>query len=79
MRPISLKRVLKEPLLHFLVVGFVLFAAVDFVSRDEQSGGVNRIVVDRDRLLTFMQYRSKVFDADRVPSVFSMAWGLPPY
>lgn len=65
MRPIFLKRVLKDPLLHFLVVGFVLFAAFELVSRDKQSGDVNRIIVDRDRLLAFMQYRSKVFDADR--------------
>ena len=59
------ERVLKEPLLHFLVVGFLLFVVFEFVSGGEKSDGLNRIVVDRDRLLTFMQYRSKISEADR--------------
>ncbi len=63
------KRLLKEPLLHFLGMGLVLFAAFGYMSKGEQSDALNRIVVDRDRLLTFMQYRSKTFEADRFESM----------
>ncbi len=59
------KRLLKEPLLLFLLMGLVLFLVFDLISKDEQSDALNRIVVDRDRLLTFMQYRSKTFNANR--------------
>ena len=47
-------------------MGLVLFLAFDLISKDEQSDALNRIVVDRDRLLTFMQFRSKIFEADRI-------------
>ena len=54
-----LRKLLKEPLVHFLVIGFGLFVVFGYVSKDQRSDPVNRIVVDRDRLLTFMGYRSK--------------------
>lgn len=60
-----LKRLLKEPLLHFLIAGLGLFFVFGLISNDEPTDEQNRIVVDRDRLLTFMQYRSKVFQPDR--------------
>lgn len=55
-----LKRVLKEPLVHFLAIGIGLFAFYGYVSKDQRSDPANHVVVDRDRLLTFMQYRSRV-------------------
>ncbi len=55
-----LKRLLREPLVHFLLIGFGLFAIYGYVSKDQRSDPANRVVVDRDRLLTFMQYRSRV-------------------
>lgn len=63
------ERLLKEPLLHFLVMGLVLFAAFRFVSNEEQSDALNRIVVDRDRLLTFMQNRARIFGAERFEEI----------
>ena len=59
------KRLVKEPLLHFILVGVLLFAAFHVVSKEEPVDSPNRIVVDRDALLTFMQYRSRVFDPGR--------------
>ena len=54
-----LRKLLREPLVHFLVIGFGLFAIFGYVSKDQRSDPANRIVVDRDRLLTFMGYRYK--------------------
>jgi hypothetical protein len=59
--PVILK-FLKDPLVHFLALGlglFVLYAAIN-----PDSGGTDdpkRIVVNREALLTFVQYRTKTF------------------
>lgn len=57
-----LLKFLKDPLAHFLALGlglFLLYAAIN------PGGGADddpkRIVVDRDALLTFVQYRTKTF------------------
>lgn len=60
-----LKRLLKEPLTHFLVIGFGLFILFGYTARDQGSDPANRIVVDRDRLLTYMSYRAKNLQAGR--------------
>lgn len=56
-----MKALLREPLLHFLLLAaglFVLYRGVHApADRDAQT-----IVVDRDHLLTFLQYRSRSFD-----------------
>lgn len=54
-----LKRILHEPLVHFLAIGLGLFAVFGYLSREGGSDPASRIVVDRERLLTFMGYRSK--------------------
>lgn len=61
-----LKRILKEPLLHFLVMGALLFGVFSYVSKEEPVDVSKRIVVDRERLLGHIRYRSKVLDAERV-------------
>jgi len=54
----------KQPLLHFLVLGALLFVVFEMTAgRGAESE--TTIVVDRDRLLEFMQFRSKSFDAER--------------
>lgn len=54
----AVKRFVRDPLAHFLVIGALLFAAYSvFHARDE-----DRITVSRENLLTFIQYRSKAFD-----------------
>jgi len=57
-----LKRFLKEPLLHFLAAGLGLFVLFGLVNQDDSNEDPNLIVVDRDALLTFTQYRIKAFN-----------------
>ena len=55
-------RTLKDPLLHFLALGFVLFALYGWVNpADDIADNPKHILVDRDKLLTFIQYRAKTF------------------
>lgn len=58
-------KLLRDPLLHFTLIGAALFGAYDLVGSPEQSQSANTIVVDRDALLTFIQYRSKAFQSER--------------
>ena len=55
-----LRRVLREPLLHFLVAGAAIYAAWSFWGPSETDS--RRIVVDRGALLRFMQYQSQAFE-----------------
>jgi len=57
-----LKRFLKEPLVHFLAAGLGLFVLFGLVNRDEGDADPNVVIVDRDSLLTFVQYRIKAFN-----------------
>ncbi|MFW2388713.1 MAG: peptidyl-prolyl cis-trans isomerase [Polyangiales bacterium] len=57
-----MKRFLKEPLVHFLAAGLGLFVLFGLVNRDEGDADPNVVVVDRDALLTFVQYRIKAFN-----------------
>lgn len=56
-----MRRLLKDPLAHFLAAGGLLFAVASAVRPAEPAE--NRIVVDRAALLSFIQYRSKAFEA----------------
>lgn len=60
-----LLKFLKDPLAHFLALGlglFLLYAAIN--PGGDATGDPKRIVVDRDGLLTFVQYRTKVFQPE---------------
>ncbi len=63
-------RFLRQPLLHFFIIGAVLFAIGGRQSgqSDTQSslsaGSQGPIVVDRARLLDYMQYQAKAFEPD---------------
>jgi hypothetical protein len=57
-----MKTLLKEPLLHFLLIGLALFAVYEFVATGSDTGNSKLIVVDRDALLTFVQFRSRAFE-----------------
>ena len=59
-----MKRLLKEPLVHFLAAGIGLFVLFGIVNRDEPETDPYVIVVDDDTLLTFVQYRLKAFNPD---------------
>ena len=56
-----MKKILKDPLVHFLALGLGLFVLFDLVASDEAAYDRKVINVDRDALLTFVQYRSRAF------------------
>ena len=55
-----MKKILTEPLLHFLLLGVGLFVLFEFVAGGEESYDENVIVVDKDTLLTFVQFRARI-------------------
>jgi hypothetical protein len=57
-----MKKLLKEPLLHFLLLGAGLFVLFDFVASEDAAYDENVIVVDRNTLLTFVQFRARAFE-----------------
>ncbi|GGO78953.1 hypothetical protein GCM10011348_12060 [Marinobacterium nitratireducens] len=57
-------KLIRDPLLHFVFVGAALFGAYERVGSPEDIASENVIVVDRDALLTFIQYRSKAFQPE---------------
>lgn len=63
---VKIKNIIKDPLTHFLAAGLALFLIFNLVAPDDSlETDPNTIVVDRDAILTFMQYRAKAFDPDR--------------
>ena len=61
-----MKYLVKQPLLHFLLIGFALFALFELTSAgDPAETDPKTVVVDRETLLQFMQFRSKAFDRKR--------------
>jgi len=59
-----LNRFLREPLVHFLAIGIGLFVLFGLVAPEESNLDSKTIVVDRDALLTFVQFRSKAFNPE---------------
>ncbi len=67
-----LKRIAKDPLSHFLVVGVLIFIVVGlFADRTQTPIDNNKIIVDQQSLLTYLQYRSKAFDPDTFNQVLA--------
>src|SRR5262245_30100130 len=56
----ALRRLLREPLVHFLVAGALLYGL--YAWRGGEDGSPHRIVVDRAALLQYLQYQSRAFD-----------------
>ena len=59
-----MKKLLKDPLLHFLGLGFGLYALLQLIGQPAE----NEIFVDREALLTFLQYQSVAFDREQFES-----------
>ena len=57
-----MKKILTEPLLHFMLLGVGLFVLYGFVAGDDAAYDERVIVVDRDNLLTFVQFRARAFE-----------------
>lgn len=58
------RRIFREPLVHFLLAGVVLYGAYALVADTDAVQDASRIVVDRRALLSFMQFRANAFDPD---------------
>ena len=56
--------ILKEPLVHFFLLGLLLFAVFEFKGAPTEIGS-EVIRIDRDVLINHMQYRSKSFDQEK--------------
>ena len=56
-----MKKVLRDPLVHFLALGLGLFLLFELLASDEAAYDSKVIDVDREALLTFVQYRSRAF------------------
>jgi parvulin-like peptidyl-prolyl isomerase len=53
----------RQPLIHFLILGLALFGFYSVADTKSKTAEAQRTIkVDRDALLTFMQYRSKAFN-----------------
>jgi hypothetical protein len=60
----AVRRLLRDPLLHFLAAGACLFLLFLAVKPAGKTDDPRLIVVDRASLLTFIQYRSKTFQPE---------------
>ena len=56
---------LREPLLHFLLLGATLFTVYQHIRQDQADPDRRTIAVNRDKLLSFIEYRLRIFDAER--------------
>ena len=57
-------KLIREPLIHFLAIGIGLFVLYEFVAPADADLDSKTIVVDRNALLTFIQFRSKAFNPE---------------
>ena len=65
------RRILRDPLVHFLLGGALLFAASWlFADGDSRSADETTIIVDEAALLSYMQYRSQAFEPAYFEDVF---------
>jgi hypothetical protein len=58
-----IKALFREPLLHFLLLGGVLFLTYSHFNPDVADSDPQTIVVDRGSILTYLQFRSRAFDS----------------
>lgn len=59
-----MKKVIQDPLFHFVGLGFLLFLIFSIVGSSKSPELDKNVHVDREVLLTFIQYRSRNFDRD---------------
>ena len=62
---VSIQRLLRQPLLHFILLGVVLFLVYAYLpGKVAPAPGDKTIIINRASLLDFMQYRSQAFNRD---------------
>lgn len=62
---------LRDPLVHFLLAGAALFFVYNQFNADTEALDPRTILVDRENLLTHMQYRARAFDPERFRDTFT--------
>jgi hypothetical protein len=67
--------ILREPLLHFLLLGTMLFIVYEHGRQDQAVPDTRTIEVNRDKLLSYIEYRLRIFDAERSNAYLD---SLPP-
>ncbi|MFK7980840.1 MAG: peptidyl-prolyl cis-trans isomerase [Saprospiraceae bacterium] len=63
------KKIIKEPLVHFLLAGFLLFVYFKITGGD--SGLENTITINKEVMLNFMQFQSKAFNREVFDAKFA--------
>lgn len=63
--PLKKTRLLADPLIHFLLLGALVFVAYRFFNPASDEVSEQVIVVNEATLVEFVQYRSKQFDAEQ--------------
>ena len=58
-----MKSFLKQPLLHFLLIGFTFFLLFNVFNAQEDMDS-KTIIVDKDALMNYYQYQSRAFNQD---------------
>jgi len=59
----------RQPLLHFLLLGAALFVLFEWVGQAEADA--RTVVVDKEALFTFLQYRAKAFNPDLAETILA--------
>ena len=59
-----MSRFLRDPLFHFAAVGLALFLLFSALWQTESEADSSETRVDRDTILTFIQYRTRSFDRE---------------
>jgi parvulin-like peptidyl-prolyl isomerase len=57
-----MKKILKQPLVHFLLVGLGFFVLFQLLGDQNSGADTKTIIVDKEALMTQLQYRSKAFN-----------------
>jgi hypothetical protein len=65
-----LKRILKEPLIHFFVIGIAVFVAYNFVAPEENASAPQTIEVERQNLIDFLQFRERLAEPSAAEDMF---------
>ncbi len=66
------RKILKEPLFHFLVIAIGIFIVFDFLHPSGDDGSSKTITVYQSDLIDFMQYRAKAFDPISIQEEFAL-------
>lgn len=75
--PGALGRMLREPLVHFVLTGALLFALFSWLAPDDEKSS-RRILITQDRLLEFMQYRNQTFSVSARSRLEEMLQSMTP-